>query len=348
MIFKQKMISEVEDVHIGPLQLTSGEVLDDITLRYERVGPRNAPVILACHALTGNHLTVGTEEQLGWWSGLISEKNYIDTQKFQIITFNVLGGCDGSTGPLSINPKTQSVYRASFPDISIRDMVNAQYLALKKLNIDKLHTIIGGSLGGMQVFEWGLCYPEVTEKLIMLATTPVFSDYGIAFNHIAKTVIKNDPNWNGGFYETHDNITGLEVARMIGMITYRSSDLFSQRFNRSRTDTEFDVTSYLNYQGQKLKKRFDANSYLYLLNAMNQHDIGREYVSWQQACEKLSMPILMLSFDKDLIYEPKQMKTCTEFLPNGDYHHIETDFGHDGFLVEFDKWGPLIKTFLNK
>src|SRR5690625_779931 len=347
MVFKQKITSEVADVQIGPLRLTSGEMLDDVTLRYERVGPRNAPVLLVCHALTGNHITVGSEEQPGWWNGLISEQNYIDTQKFQIITFNVLGGCDGSTGPLSINPETKSVYRASFPDISTRDMVKAQYLALKKLNIDKLHTVIGGSLGGMQVFEWGLCYPEMVEKLIILATTPVFSDYGIAFNHIAKTVIKNNPYWNDSIYEMNYKITGLEVARMISMVTYRSSDLLAQRFNRKRTDTEFDVTSYLNYQGQKLRKRFDANSYLYLLNAMDQHDIGREHGSWPQACETLSMPILMLSFDKDLIYEPNQMKACTEYLPNGDYHHIETDFGHDGFLVEFDKWGPLIKAFLN-
>lgn len=346
MVFRQKVTSKVANISIGPLQLTSGEKLNHVTLRYERVGPVDAPVVLVCHALTGNHLTVGTKDNPGWWSRLINEGGYIDTQSFQVITFNVLGGCDGSTGPQSKNPKTNSAYQASFPDVSVRDMVNAQYTALKKLNINNLYAIIGGSLGGMQVFEWGLCYPQMIKKLIILAATPVFSDYGIAFNHIAATAIKNDPIWNGGFYDDNDALTGLEIARMIGMVTYRSADLFTERFNRKKSRGLFDVASYLNYQGIKLRKRFDANSYLYLLNAMNQHDIGQDYDSWQQACQTLTMPILILSFEKDLIYEPIQIKKCSEQLSNCSYHHIETNFGHDGFLVEFEKWGHIISHFL--
>lgn len=310
-MFQQEVVSEVDNISIGPLRLTSGENLSDVSLRYERVGPVGAPVILVCHALTGNHRTVGEKKNPGWWSGLIGEDSYINTDAFQVITFNVLGGCDGSTGPLSKDPETQEMYQSSFPEISIRDMVKAQSLALEKLNISELHAVIGGSLGGMQVFEWGLSYPHRVNKLIILAATPVFSDYGIAFNHIAETAIKNDPKWKKGLYKKEDALPGLEVARMIGMVTYRSPDLFTKRFKRRKPHNRFEVTSYLNYQGEKLTKRFDANSYLCLLQAMNQHDIGAGHNCWQQACQKLTMPTLMLSFDKDLIYEPLKIEQCS-------------------------------------
>lgn len=347
MVIKTNPSSNVADINIGPLQLTSGHTLDEVVLRYERVGPKDGPVILVCHALTGNHLTVGTKTHPGWWSSLINDGKYIDTQSYQVITFNVLGGCDGSTGPTSTNPKTGLPYQASFPEITVQDIIKAQYKALKQLNINKLYAIIGGSLGGMQVFEWGLCYPEMIHKLIILATTSAFSDYGIAFNHIAEAAIKNDPHWNNGFYQKEHHLSGLEIARMIGMVTYRSSDLFTERFKREKSNNQYHVTSYLDYQGIKLRSRFDANSYLRLLHAMNQHDISESFGSMALAYQTLSLPTLMLSFDKDLIYEPLHIKTCAEQLPNCIYHHVETNFGHDGFLVEFEKWGGLIKHFLS-
>ncbi|WP_246202489.1 homoserine O-acetyltransferase MetX [Virgibacillus doumboii] len=342
------IISKTADVSLGPLRLTSGEQLEQVTLRYELVGPADAPVILVCHALTGNHLAVGTADNPGWWRGLIGPDSYIDTDHYQVLTFNVLGGCHGSTGPASINPETNESYTCDFPAITVRDMVHAQYRALQQLNITRLEAVIGGSLGGMQVLEWGILYPDIIEKLIVLAATPVFSDYGIAFNHIASTAIKQDPHWNNGDYQTDDSFDGLALARMIGMITYRTSDLFTERFNRNQTNNDFDVVSYLNYQGQKLVNRFDPNSYLYLLDTMNQHDIGFNRGGWREAASQLNKPTLLLSYDKDLIYEPKQIKTLADMLPDSTYHHIETNFGHDGFLTEFEKWGHIVNDFLHQ
>ncbi|MFC4558162.1 homoserine O-acetyltransferase [Virgibacillus kekensis] len=328
---------------VGPLKLESGIVLEDITLQYEMAGPSHAPVILVCHALTGNHQAIGTEEHPGWWSGLIGPEKYIDTEKYRVLTFNVLGGCDGSTGPASTNPQTDLPFRTSFPEITVRDMVHAQFQALDYLNITSIDTVIGGSLGGMQAMEWALLYPETVEKLIILASTPVFSSYGIAFNHIASSAIKNDPSWQGGNY-TDNTVNGLAIARMVGMITYRSPQLLEERFGHNRSD----VTSYLDYQGEKLINRFDPNSYLYLLQAMNGHDIGRNRDGWQNAANKLTQPALLLSFDKDLIYEPDKVHLFSRALPNSIYRHIETDFGHDGFLTEFPKWGGIVHDFLKE
>src|SRR5699024_10467985 len=171
-------------------------------------------------------------------------------------------GCDGSTGPTTMNPLTKRSYQASFPNITVRDMVHAQHQALKQLKIDKIHAVIGGSLGGMEDLEWGLMYPEQIERLILLATPPYLSAYGISVDHIAETAIQQDPNWNNGFYDEKTMIAGLEIARMVGMVTYRSPQLFAERFNRKKVEDMFEVTSYLNYQGKKLRKRFDANSYL--------------------------------------------------------------------------------------
>lgn len=348
MISKQKTTPYIGDISIGPLRLTSGQVLEHVTLSYERAGSKSAPVILVCHALTGNHMTAGTKENPGWWHGFIHEGGPINTASFQVITFNVLGGCDGSTGPASIDPKTGKMYQACFPDISIQDMVKAQYMALKQLNIHTLHAVIGGSLGGMQALEWGLCFPNMVERLVLLAVTPVFSDYGIAFNHIAETAIINDPKWNHGFYHDGTSLSGLEIARMIGMVTYRSADLFTEQFNREKTGDSFEVMSYLDYQGVKLRNRFDANSYLRLLRAMNHHDIGKDRGGLVKAAESLTMPVLALSYEKDLIYEPQEINRFTKILPNSTYHHIKTNFGHDGFLVEFEKWARYVTHFLNE
>lgn len=347
MLTKHHIPNNVAEISFGPLPLTSGKCISSVTLRYELTGPPGAPVILVCHALTGNHRTVGTEENPGWWSGLIGPHKYIDTTQYQVLTFNVLGGCNGSTGPTSLNPKTNKPYRRSFPEITIRDMVTAQYMALQKLNISKLYAVIGGSLGGMQVLEWGICYPEMMVKLIAFAVTPVFSDYGIGFNHIAEQAIKTDPAWNNGNYPLNTPLKGLEIARMIGMVTYRSVDLFTERFQRQQSETGFSVSSYLNYQGAKLANRFDPNSYLYLLNAMNHHDIGHGRGGWKKAARLLRKPTLLISYEKDLIYEPHIIRSFAEQLPQGHYFHVETNFGHDGFLTEFEKWGDEVASFLH-
>ncbi|GIO26769.1 homoserine O-acetyltransferase MetX [Ornithinibacillus bavariensis] len=334
-------------VAIGPIQLESGETLTQAVLAYEWVGPADAPVILVCHALTGNHITVGNPEEPGWWNGLIGTGQSVDTDYYQVITFNVLGGCNGSTGPTSINPTTRKQYRAAFPKITIRDMVHAQYLALQNLGVKKLYAIIGGSLGGMQALEWGLLYPCFMEKLIVLAVTPTLSNYGIAYNHIAEEAIKADPNWNRGNYSFSENIRGLEIARMIGMVTYRSPVLFEERFKRLKDGELFEIASYLNYQGEKLAKRFDANSYITLLQAMNSHDIRRSRGNLRKTCESFQCDILAIGYEHDLIYEPKVIREFASYTPNCSYHLVQTSFGHDGFLTEYPKWGKAVKTFLD-
>lgn len=347
MVMQQNIATINKTVCCGPLLLSSGETLSEVTLTYERTGPIDAPVILVCHALTGHAQTVGTDDEPGWWNGLIGPEQFIDTNKFQVITFNVLGGCNGSTGPLSINPATNKPYQNNFPEISIQDMVQAQKQALEALGINEVHTIIGGSLGGMQALEWGLLYPTFMEKLIVLAATPYLTDYGIAYNHIARTAITSDPYFEDGMYDDVRNIKGFEIARMIGMVSYRSSELFAERFQRRQRQSLYEVGSYLNYQGEKLLERFDANSYLRLLQAMDDHDIRKNGITLEETAQLYKCPILFISYDKDLIFEPELIESFANLVDNSVYKHVHTDFGHDGFLTEYDKWGHYIKKFIH-
>lgn len=323
----------MKTVSIGSLTLDSTKVIDNVELAYERHGDQQAPAILVCHALTGDQYAVGTEGNPGWWAGLIGPGKPVDTSVFQVITFNVLGGCHGSTGPLSVNPETGNPYCASFPTLTIRDMVRAEYQALKKLGINHLAGVIGGSLGGMKTLEWGNLYPEFVDAILPLAVTPYYSDYGVAFNHIGILAIESDGNFNGGNYERSSLLKGFEVARMAGMVTYRSGSMFNQRFGRTDDGEKFNVQSYLNYQGKKLASRFDANSYVVLLKAMNTHDI-------QDAV--LDVPVYSLSFTHDLLYPSELMVPWLENQKDAAWKIVETDFGHDGFLVEFEKWGGFI------
>ncbi|WP_421381396.1 homoserine O-acetyltransferase MetX [Bacillus salacetis] len=344
-----QVIYETGTVPIGDLCLENGKTVKRAELKYEMTGRRSGPVILVCHALTGSHLSVGTEENPGWWRGLIGPAAYINTEEYLVITFNVLGGCDGSTGPATLNPETGKPYRMTFPQLTVRDIVRAQYQALEELGVSSLEAVIGGSLGGMQALEWGLLYPSFVKKVFLLASTPYFSDYGIAFNYIGKTAIISDPNWLDGNYEQSSDVNGLKVARMAGMVTYRSGELFEGRFNRSKASEEqFQVESYLAYQGEKLAKRFDPNSYLYLMDAMNSHDIGRDRGGWREAASEFQPELTALGYTSDLIYAPSLIKKFADLVPESAYYEVETLFGHDGFLTEFEKWGDLITKHLEK
>ncbi|MDV2581939.1 homoserine O-acetyltransferase MetX [Alkalibacillus haloalkaliphilus] len=337
-----------EEVVIPNFTLESGFTFKEVELVYERAGNKEGPVILVCHALTGNHKTVGTDEDPGWWRGLIHEGGYVDLNHYQVITFNVLGGCDGSTGPKSIDPQTDEPFGATFPNVTVRDLVEVQFLALKKLGVNHLRAVIGGSLGGMQVLEWGFMYPGFVDAMIPIAVTPQFSDYAIAFNHISAKAIKQDPSWQQGEVPKE----GLGLAREIGMITYRSAPLFYERFNRKKTNDEYEVQSYLDYQADKIIERFDANSYLTLLNAMNNHDVARGRGGYEAALEQLEVSVVALGFQHDLLYAPQEIKSFVDDVNmlggSANYYEVETIFGHDGFLVEFDKWGHVIETALRK
>lgn len=327
----------MQTVAIGNLALESGQVLEGVELAYERAGNPDNPAILICHALTGDQFAVGTDESPGWWSGLAGPGKAVDTDKFQVITFNVLGGCNGSTGPLSLHPLTGKPYCSLFPLLTIKDMVHAEYLALNTLGVGKLKAVIGGSLGGMKTLEWGALHPEFVEAIIPLAVTPSFSAYALAFNHIGIQAIEKDPDFQNGNYRGEPDFHGFQLARMAGMISYRSGKLFNKRFGRSGSGNKFEVESYLDYHGRKLAQRFDANSYLILLKAMNSHDMGER---------KIACPILSISYTRDLLYPAEEMIPWLENQPDAKWEIVDTDFGHDGFLVEFEKWGGLIERFL--
>ncbi|RDI37913.1 homoserine O-acetyltransferase MetX [Falsibacillus pallidus] len=351
--------AETGIVTLDSIKLESGSILHQVEVAFEWAGNSEKPAILICHALTGNHRAVGSEEEPGWWAGLIGQGGFIDTRDWQIITMNVLGGCDGTTGPASERPGVGTLYQTDFPLITIRDMVTVQYEALKKLGIRHLHAVIGGSLGGMQTLEFGIMHPDFMNLIIPLAVTPALSDYGIAFNAIGRKAIYDDPLWKNGKYDvTAPPLNGLITARMIGMVTYRSRDAFNERSKRRRIqeesgigNLEYDVESYLHYQGEKLTRRFDANSYIYLLKAMDSHDIGRKRGGIENALSKIKAETLLIAFQDDLLYPPEVMKDAAERLQGmgtpADFIEIETKYGHDGFLVEFEKWGPIIKERLD-
>ncbi|UOQ45214.1 homoserine O-acetyltransferase [Halobacillus salinarum] len=336
-------------ISIGAFTFECGETLEDVVLAYERSGPADAPVLLICHALTGNQFAVGTKDEPGWWAGLIGDDCPLDTTDYQIITFNVLGGCHGSTGPASKRKVSGQTYRLEFPPVTIRDMVHAQYRALQVLGFTQVHAVLGGSLGGMQTLEWGLLYPDFMKQLYVLAATPSLSDYGIAFNHIGAKAIKDDPAWNNGNYASNQQLHGFALARMAGMVTYRSGPLFQKRFDRSRSEPlSYNIQSYLDYQGEKIKDRFDANSYLYLLEAMNHHDIGRGRGGWKKASSQFKAQLHTISFQHDLLYPRELMEGFINEVPGSKHFHVETDYGHDGFLVEFSQWGGWVGQQIRK
>ncbi|WP_346726761.1 homoserine O-acetyltransferase MetX [Bacillus suaedaesalsae] len=352
------IISIYDEVHIGTFTTESGISIPDVVISYERAGPTHGPIIFVCHALTGNQCSIGLNDSPGWWSGLIGEGKNIDTSRWQVITMNVLGGCSGSTGPQSMIHENQQ-YKARFPFVTVRDIVHSHYLALKKLGIHQVHAIIGGSLGGMQVLEWGIMYPDFAKMLFPLATSPYLSDYGIAYNTISRFAITNDPSWNDGEYDTNPNV-GLSIARMVGMISYRSREQFNNKFSREaregwgnhHEEKAFQIESYLHYQGEKFVNRFDANSYLYLLKAMDSHDIGRGRGGWLRALESISAKVVAISYKGDLIYPSETLEQLVEALkdknPTSKHIEVDTSFGHDGFLVEYEKWGHLIEEELNE
>lgn len=338
---------ETGTVTIGQLTLESGLVLDQVHLAYEWARRKDAPVVLVCHALTGNQLAIGDEQRQGWWHELIGPQRFIDTNKYSVLSFNVLGGCHGSTGPTSSNPQTGKPYRASFPEITIRDMVKAEHAALCALGIDKLQTVIGGSLGGMRALEWGMMYPQFMDQLIPIAVTPSLSAYGIAFNCIGLHAIEQDEGYAAGQYKKATDVKGFETARMAGMVTYRSDQLFNGRFARKTAKSgHFEVESYLQHVGKKIGAQFDPASYCTLLRALNTHDVTRARGSLQQAAEMIQARTLFLGFSHDLIYPAETIRSFSHLVQDASFCYVHTTYGHDGFLTEYEKWGPIVEQFM--
>jgi homoserine O-acetyltransferase len=340
------------------LTLESGEKLGPITLAYETYGklnPEKSNAILVVHALTGDAHAAGPG---GWWENLIGEGKGINTDKFFVLCSNVIGGCKGSTGPSSINPETGKPYGLSFPLIGIGDMVEAQKCLIDHLGIEKLLSVVGGSMGGMQVLQWMVSYPDKIRSAIPIATTLKHTPQQIAFNEVGRQAVMADPDWKNGDYYGHSPPTkGLAVARMIGHITYMSDTSMTEKFGRKiRADrepfkfaAEFEVEGYLRYRGDNFVKRFDANSYLYLtkaidnFNLLNGDSLGRVFKG-QKA------KVLVLAFKSDWLYPAYQsqeiVKACKLAGVEASYCELNSTYGHDAFLLETEQETQLIGDFL--
>lgn len=342
----------------------SGERLGSITLAYETYGRLNQEktnAVLVVHALSGSAHAAGFhrgDKKPGWWNEIIGPGKALDTDKYFVICSNVIGGCNGSTGPSSINPKTDEPYGLEFPTITIKDIVNAQFCLIKYLGIDKLLTVVGGSMGGMQVLEWMVSYPDNIHSAIPIATTMKHSPQQIAFNEVGRQAILADQNWNNGdYYGGPFPDRGLSVARMVGHITYMSDMSMAQKFGRRfknhekslKFSTDFEVEGYLHYRGDNFVRRFDANSYLYITKAMDYFNIvnGKKL---SEVFQGLKARILVLAFKSDWLYPIYQsreiVKACKLAGVNTTYCEISSTYGHDAFLLEIKEETHVIKHFL--
>ncbi|QJA05407.1 homoserine O-acetyltransferase [Thermosulfurimonas marina] len=351
--------------------LECGAKLGPITLAYETYGQLNADrsnAILILHALSGDSHVAGyyskDDPKPGWWDFMVGPGKAIDTNKYFVICSNILGGCAGSTGPSSINPRTGKPYALDFPFVTIGDMVRAQKVLIEHLGIRKLLAVIGGSLGGMQVLEWALRYPEMVHAAIPIATTTRHSALAIAFNEVARQAIMADPNWRGGnYYDGPRPEMGLAVARMIGHITYLSDRALRRKFGRRLQnksqfsfgfDVDFQVESYLRYQGRKFVERFDANSFLYITKAADYFDVKRQHGegSLVKAFSKARARFLVISFSSDWLYPTYQSREMVKAMKkNGldvSFCEIEADWGHDAFLIPNEKFENLVAAFLER
>ena len=338
-------------------KLDSDYILNNFKIAFKSFGTLNKKknnVILVCHALTGDQYVTGynpVTKREGWWSRMVGPNKPIDTNKFFVICSNVIGGCSGSTGPKEIDVNTNSPFGGKFPSITINDIVNAQNYLLESLSIKKLFAVIGGSMGAMQAIQWSLNYPDKIKNIIHIAGALKHSSQNIAFHEVGRQAIMNDNNWNKGSYNENGKRpeTGLAVARMIAHITYLSENAMHRKFGRklqSRDiisfgfDADFQVESYLRYQGQSFVERFDANSYLYLTRAMDYFDIVDKF---SKAIEFPAIPnkhinYLVISFTSDWLFptiENKEIvKKLNYFNRNVSFTEIETDKGHDSFLLD--------------
>ncbi len=368
-LVEKKFFTFAEPPH--EMILESGASLGPITIVYETYGKLNSDksnVILILHALSGDSHVAGyyTEDdhKPGWWDIMVGPEKGIDTNKYFVICPNIVGSCMGSTGPSSINPKTGKPYGLDFPLVTIGDMVKAQKVLMDHLGINRILSAIGGSIGGLQVLEWCVRYPEMLDSAIPLATTTKHSALTIAFNEVARQAIMADPNWNNGnYYSGPKPNLGLAVARMIGHITYLSDESMRRKFGRRLQDrsdfsfnfiADFQVESYLHYQGTKFVERFDANSFLYITKASDYFDLETQHDSGSavKAFSKAKAKFLVVSFTSDWLYPTYQSKSMVQAMKmNGldvSFCEIEADWGHDAFLLPNERLTALVKGFLER
>lgn len=347
-----------------PIELECQKSLDNIQIAYETYGELNQNgdnAILVLHALTGDahaaHFNSENDKKPGWWDTMIGPDKAFDTNKYFVICSNVLGGCKGTTGPSSINPKTGKPYALNFPVITISDIVKIQKELLDFLGVKKA-IVAGGSMGGMQAIEWSIAYPSMVKSAIIIACAPRLSAQGIAFNAVARNAILSDKNFNNGeYYDKELPEQGLGIARMVGHITYLCEEAMHRKFGRDFKDKpsfdfgiDFQVESYLEHQGRIFVDRFDANSYLYITKALDYYDPARVYGSLKEAFKYTNAKFLIISFSSDWLFSTQQAKTMVDALIQNDkevsFIELKSTCGHDAFLIEWEKQTKIIKSFL--
>lgn len=354
-----------------PFVLEGGGVLHDAHIAYETWGELNEArdnAILVCHALTGDAHAAGgvsaAHPDGGWWHGVIGSGHAIDTERWFVVCANVLGGCQGSTGPASTDPETGKPYGMRFPTVTIRDIVRSQAHMANALGIDVWHGVVGGSMGGMQALEWGLMYPDRVRAIAPIASSVAATPWQIGWSATGRLAITLDPQWrNGDYYDAEPGEgphAGLAVARSVAQITYRSDEAYQDRFGRNLVDPSkvfghwdrFQVESYLDHHGEKLARRFDANSYLILNRAMDLHDVGRGRGSLERAFATLTASVLSISISSDTLYHPRLQNDLADLARNAgvetEYQIIESPHGHDGFLLEEEAVGAALGKFLDR
>ncbi|MGF2036567.1 MAG: homoserine O-acetyltransferase MetX [Nostoc sp. CmiVER01] len=332
-----------------PFQLEGGETLTGVQVAYRTWGQLNAQAdngVLICHALTGS------ADADDWWEPLFGSGKAFNPERDFIVCSNILGSCYGTTGPTTINPITGKPYGVSFPEITIRDMVHLQAVLLEYLGVQSLQLVIGGSLGGMQALEWALLYPEKVKAIAPIAVSGRHSAWCIGLSETQRQAIYADPNWQGGNYtlDAPPN-QGLAVARMMAMSTYRSWDSFTIRFGRQYDASEqFAIASYLQYQGQKLTERFDANTYITLTHVMDRHDVARRTVpnlsDYESVLRSIQQPTLVVAIDSDILYPPVEQQELANLIPNAQLAWLKSTHGHDAFLIDMDALNEILVSFV--
>ena len=354
----------------NPLYLESGRILEPYAITYETYGTINddrSNVVVVCHALTGSHHAAGVyedETKAGWWDGIIGSGKAIDTDKYFVICSNVIGSCFGSTGPMSMRHPQNDHYRYKFPVVSVKDMVKAQRILFDRLDIHHVHAIVGGSMGGMQALQFAIHYPNFADKIISLAATHATQPWAIAFNKVAQESILKDPDFKQGYYDpaviTKQGLSGMAVGRMAGHVSFLSHESMREKFGREYKLTDglyelfgkFQVESYLEYNGYNFTKWFDPLSYLYITKAINIYDLSRGFDSLSESLKRITANLHLISFKNDQLFKSIEMQEITDELinignTNFKYIDIDSDYGHDAFLVELDKFDTYIKDALN-
>jgi len=358
----------------APLPLQSGASIRDYSLSYETYGTLNADksnAVLICHALNASHHVAGVyadqPKNLGWWDNMIGPGKSLDTDRFFVIGVNNLGSCFGSTGPMHINPDTGRVYGADFPVVTVEDWVNAQARLMDALGIEQLAAVMGGSLGGMQALSWTLQYPERVKHAVVVASAPNLNAENIAFNEVARRAIVTDPDFHNGHFYAQGVVPkrGLRIARMIGHITYLSDDVMNEKFGRelreavthnatgykySTQDVEFQIESYLRYQGDKFSEYFDANTYLLITRALDYFDPARAYGGdLSKALARATCKFLLVSFSTDWRFSPARSREMVKALLDNhrdvSYAEIDAPHGHDAFLLEDPRYMNVVRSY---